>query len=131
VRLAGSILFGGSLGLRLWMLNVIPGEQIQGGFRIALFDSFMLRIAVEGGATAYLLADAPRRIRGPLGWRLLRFTLAGAATLVTWKAIAVHPERGLPACASVTLLAPLTLVMIAFHRAPAEAPEDTPRLSWA
>lgn len=130
VVLLGGALFGGSLALLLWMLNFLPMHGVQGRTELLMFDSFVARVAVTGGVTAYLLADDPRRIRGPLGWLLLRYTLAGSAVLVTWKLLAMHPGHGLPAISSLCMISPISMILIAFHKVPAEVPEDAPNLSW-
>ncbi len=126
----GAALFGGALGLLLWIAGFWSGEWAEGGFALRMMQVVTFRMALTGGVVGYLLAEDPRRVRGPLGWLLLTVVAGGGAALLGLRLLALHPGDGLPAFAALVLLSPLALIHMVLHRAPAEVPAEAPGLAW-
>ena len=80
INTLGSLLFGGSLFLVLWMLALSPVLN-RGEWPIFFrMLGLSIRISFIGGVAAYILAADPRRVRGPMGW--IFSAVAGITALV-------------------------------------------------
>ncbi len=131
MNLLGCLIFGGSLFLVLWTTALY--QELDHG-QWPLYVRMMglgVRVAIVGGVVTYLLADDPRRIRGPLGWIFL-----GAVAMVAIIVLVRPYLYGAQAMIQPSPLfglvvsAPLSYAAAAWLRAPVEVPEGAPRLRF-
>lgn len=130
-NILGSLIFGGSLFLLLWIVALWQ-EWDHGQWPIYVrMLGLALRATIMGGITTYILAEDPRRVRGPLGW----FFAAAVATVAlvvlarpylydAFATMQPTPLFGLVFGAAFSFSA------AAWLRAPVEVPEDQPRLRF-
>lgn len=131
MNLLGCLIFGGSLFLMIWATALFL-ELDHGHWPIYVrMTGLALRVAVVGGVTIYILADDPRRIRGPVGWF---FAVAvGLVTIIVLTRPYLYDENALMQPSplfGIVLLGPLAFAAAAWFRVPVEVPIDEPRLRF-
>jgi len=127
--LLGSLLFGSSVFLLLWVVGIWQAAFQGQAVVHARILAYAGRLSITSGVAVYLFCQDPRRIRGPLGWVL-------AAMLVFCLAIGLFQPIALSAGLmgrvnpwfGVAPLAPLFLVFAAWSPHPVEVPEEHPPL---
>jgi len=127
--LLGSLLFGASIFLLMWMIGLwsaaFQGQTVIQARILALAG----RLAITSGTVIYLVSQDPRRLKGPLGWVLGSLCLF-ALTLGLLRPLIVSARTTDPVSPgfALALLAPLFLAMAAWSRHPVEVPSDRPPL---
>lgn len=131
MSLLGCAIFGGSLFLVLWS-TALYQELDHGQWPVFIrMMGLAVRVAIVGGAATYILADDPRRIRGPVG---LIFV---AAVAILALIVLVRPYMydqnatmlGTPLL-GIVLSAPLAFGLAAWLGIPVEVTADEPRLRY-
>ncbi|HJV21534.1 MAG TPA: HAMP domain-containing sensor histidine kinase [Holophagaceae bacterium] len=130
VHLFGATLFGGSLGLGLWIGGVIEPGTVVGGGNFVFLVCLGIRLAIQGGVLAYLVAEDPRRFRGPLGLLLTVVLLNGSVGLQALQILTTNPGVHLPLSAGLTVGLGIGLNLIGWGNQPAEAPLDDQPVRW-
>ena len=126
----GSVLFMGSLLLFLWLSGTWAA-----GFRGDPFARFTLfgcgtYVVLVGGTGLYLVSQAPRRVRGPLGW-ILAGGVSAAFVLGLLQAFVGGSAIWGPLFAVLTI-GPLGFICAVWCRRPVEPPpfgDPSPRWS--
>jgi len=131
MNLLGCLLFGGSLFLVLWttaLFQELDHGQWPVFFRMV---GLAIRVSILGGVVTYILAEDPRRIRGPVGFIFVPAVIVLA--LITLlrpylfdQTATMQPTPFL----SIVLAAPLFYGMAAWLGLPVEVPVDQPRLRY-
>jgi signal transduction histidine kinase len=118
----GSILFMGSLLLFLWLSGTwaagLRGDPLT---RMTLLGCGAYVVLV-GGTGLYLVSQAPRRVRGPLGW-ILAAVVSAAFVLGLLQAFVTGSVIWGPLFAVLTI-APLGFILAAWCRRPVEPPSS-------
>lgn len=131
MNLLGSMLFGCSLFLVLWVVTL--GQVLHHGEWPIFFRMLGLsvRLSFVGGVAAYILAADPRRVRGPMGW-----IFAGAAGFTAVLVLArpyIYNSHGVlqpTPLLGLVLAIPLAFSASAWLRLPVEVSEEQPRLRF-
>ncbi|MFZ1375580.1 MAG: ATP-binding protein [Geothrix sp.] len=131
MNLLGCGIFGGSLFLVLWSTTLYQ-ELDHGQWPIFIrLMGLAVRVAIVGGVATYILADDPRRIRGPVG---LIFVAAVAilAVIVLVRPYLYDESATMQATPwlGIVLCAPLAFALAAWLGHPVEVPADEPRLKY-
>lgn len=131
MNLLGCLIFSGSLFLVLWTTALFQ-ELDHGQWPIYVrMMGLALRVAVVGGVTTYILADDPRRMRGPMGW----FFVAAVALVSIIAAVRpflydLNAQIQPSALFGLVLIAPLAFGTAAWLHAPVEVSVDERRLAF-
>ncbi|GLH72113.1 hypothetical protein GETHLI_06150 [Geothrix limicola] len=131
MNLLGCLIFGCSLFLVLWTTALF--QELDHG-QWPLYVRMMglgVRVAIVGGVVTYLLADDPRRVRGPVGWIFLA-AVATVTILVLLRPYLFDARAMIQPSPffGMVVSAPLSYVAAAWLRAPVEVPEEAPRLRF-
>jgi signal transduction histidine kinase len=126
----GSILFMGSLILFLWLSGTwAAGLRGDPFARLTLFACASF-VVLAGGTGLYLVSQAPRRVRGPLGW-ILAGGVSAAFVLGLLQALLKGSTIWGPLF-SVLLIAPMGFILAAWCRRPVEPlPCGDPSPRWS
>ncbi len=126
----GSVLFMGSLVLFLWLSGTWAAGLRGDPFTRLTLLSCACYVVLVGGTGLYLVSQAPRRVRGPLGW-ILAAVVSAAFVLGLLQAFLTGSVIWGPLFAVLTI-APLGFVLAAWCRRPAEPPPfDDPSPRWS
>jgi len=131
MSLLGCLIFGGSLFLVLWstaLYRELDHGQWPVYFRMM---GLAVRVALVGGAATYILADDPRRIRGPVGW--IFAAAVGVVAIILLVRPFLYDQHAVMQASpffGLVLSGPLAFASAAWVRTPAEVPIDEPRLRY-
>jgi signal transduction histidine kinase len=131
MNLLGCLIFGGSLFLLVGTLALFQ-ELNHGPSPVYIrMMGLALRVALVGGVTSYILADDPRRVRGPIGWFFA--AAVGIVTIIVLVRPYLYDQNALlqpSPLFGIVLLGPLTFAAAAWFRSPVEVPPGEPRLRF-
>jgi signal transduction histidine kinase len=126
----GSALFIGSIWLLLWLSGTWSAGLLGDPFTRLTLVGFAIHVVLVGGMGLYLVSQAPRRVRGPLGW-ILAGTVASAFVLGLLQVFVTGGGTWGPLFAALTM-GPIGYILAAWCRRPVEPPvagELSPRWS--
>jgi len=129
LNLLGSLIFAGSLFLLLWTASRM--QHWEAGQWPVYFRMMGLtaRVAIVGGVTAFILAEDPRRSRGPMGWFFAAaVAIVGIIVLVRPYLYDAHSVMQPSALFGLVLSGPLAFGAAAWLREPVEVATEEPRL---
>ncbi|HEX9082865.1 MAG TPA: HAMP domain-containing sensor histidine kinase [Holophagaceae bacterium] len=123
-RLLGALLFGSSLALSFWLLGLWRAAGKLDHLDENLVVQISLRLSVMGGLLSYQIVEAPRRLRGPLGWLLGGLALGYLPALAALTASRLHPDASIPLVTAGLIAWQATLGLAALHPGPSEGQAD-------
>jgi signal transduction histidine kinase len=131
LNVLGSLVFGSSLLLLFW-ISVLLQARTQGHWPIYFrLLGWSIRVALLGGVVTYILAEDPRRVRGPMGW-IFMGSVAVGASIVLIPTFAYDQNAVLQASPVLALALgpPLAYVCAAWLGDTVEVAEDQPRVRY-
>lgn len=122
LHLLGSLVFCLSFLLVPWIKG-LWGPLVEGAPPLRIFVvTLCSRLVLAGGLASLLVAEDPRRLRGPLGWLLLNCSLLFLQGAFLSYSVARLDMAARSPWLAVTPLITGALFMVAYTRQPAEVP---------